>query len=67
MFTGHPTLTTSSGKPGVPSTMVPANDTGRGNSTLTGQQTFDKLTPELKNGLHEVQAGIPKVCGPFCL
>lgn len=26
MFIGHPTLTTSSGKPGVPRTMVPAND-----------------------------------------
>lgn len=26
MFTGHPTLTSSSGKPGVPSTTVPAND-----------------------------------------
>lgn len=26
MFTGHPTLTTSSGKPGVQSTTVPANE-----------------------------------------
>lgn len=41
--------------------------TGCGNLTLTGQQTFCKLTPEFKYRLHEVQVGTPKACSPFCL
>lgn len=66
MFTGHlsqPALESLGSQAQWSQQMT----TGRGNSTLTGQQTFDKLTPELKNGLHEVQVGAPKACGPFCL